>query len=100
MLAVRELMGLEPVGGFYVPLSGKDPRPRGVVESGWEDQVGAGIVDRDIQERTVIDALLDSAREQVVALADEMRSGKLEPCPDTCSFRGKCSYPAICRTEQ
>jgi ATP-dependent helicase/DNAse subunit B len=100
MIAVRDLMGLEPVGGFYVPLSGKDPRPRGVVESGWQDDVGGAIVDNDVQERAVIDELLDSAREQVSALADEMRSGKLEPCPETCSFRGKCSYPAICRSEQ
>jgi ATP-dependent helicase/DNAse subunit B len=100
MIAVRELMGLEPVGGFYVPLAGQDGRPRGVIESTWKDEVGAGIVDNDVKEREDIDALLDSAREQVCALADEMRAGKLEPCPDTCSFRHECAYPAICRSEK
>ncbi len=30
MLAVRELLGLEPVGGLYQPLGGGDLRPRGV----------------------------------------------------------------------
>jgi hypothetical protein len=100
MIAVRDLMGLEPVAGFYVPLSGTDARPRGVVESGWRDDVGKGIVDNDVQERTAIDELLDAARDQVCALADEMRSGNIEPCPETCSFRGECAYPSICRSEK
>jgi ATP-dependent helicase/DNAse subunit B len=100
MLAVRELMQLEPVGGFYVPLAGNDARPRGVVESGYEDQVGAGVFDNDVKDRAEIDALLDDARAQVGALAAEMRGGALSPCPDTCSFRGGCSYPSICRSEK
>ena len=100
MIAVRELLGLEPVGGFYVPLAGQDGRPRGVVESHWRDAAGAGILDNDVKERDEIDAMLDSAREQVCALADEMRAGRLEPCPETCSFRHECSYPAICRSEK
>lgn len=100
MLAVRELMGLEPVGGFYVPLAGQDARPRGVIDSDWSDEVGAGVFDNDVKDAGAIDALLDSAREQVCVLADEMRAGRLEPCPDTCSFRHECSYPAICRSEK
>jgi ATP-dependent helicase/DNAse subunit B len=100
MIAVRELLGLEPVGGFYVPLAGQDGRPRGVVDSHWRDAIGGGILDNDVKEREEIDAMLDSAREQVCALADEMRAGRLEPCPETCSFRHECSYPAICRSEK
>ena len=38
MLAVRELLGLEPVGGVYQPLRGDDLRARGVVR----DDVDAG----------------------------------------------------------
>ena len=30
MLVVRELLGLEPVGGFYQPLRGSDLRARGM----------------------------------------------------------------------
>jgi ATP-dependent helicase/DNAse subunit B len=100
MLAVRELMDLDPVGGFYVPLAGADARPRGVIEAGYEDAVGAGVYDNDVLAREDIDALLDDARAQVVALAAEMRDGAVRPCPDTCSFRGGCSYPSICRSEK
>ena len=100
MIAVRELMGLRPVGGFYVPLAGSDGRPRGAVEKGYEDAVGVGVVDNDVLERDAIDELLDSAREQVGAIAGEMRDGRLKPCPDTCSFRGGCTYPSICRSEK
>jgi len=102
MIAVRELLDLEPVGGFYVPLAARKTReavPRGVVAKGWEDDVDPAAFDNDVKEREEIDALLDSAREQVVALATEMKSGAVKPCPDTCSFRGKCTYPSICRTE-
>ena len=28
-----------------------------------------------------------------------MRAGRLGPCPDSCAYRGGCSYPSICRVE-
>jgi ATP-dependent helicase/DNAse subunit B len=103
MIAVRELLDLEPVGGFYVPLApGKKERDgvaRGVVQAGWDDAVDPARFDNDVKERDEIDELLASAREQVVALAGEMKSGAIKPCPDTCSFRGGCTYPSICRSE-
>jgi ATP-dependent helicase/DNAse subunit B len=103
MIAVRDLLGLEPVGGFYVPLAGRgrDAQPRGVVQRGWEADVDARTFDNDVKDGDEIEALLDSAREQVVALAAEMRGGAIKPCPDTCSFGNKgCAYPSICRSEK
>jgi ATP-dependent helicase/DNAse subunit B len=97
MIAVRELLGLRPVAGFYVPLSGKDPRPRGVFLKGAD--VGGGLVDNDGIEQDELDSLLDSVRDEVSSLAGEMHSGALRPCPDTCSSRGGCRYPSICRSE-
>jgi ATP-dependent helicase/DNAse subunit B len=99
MIAVRELLDLKPVAGFYVPLSGQNPRPRGVVQAGLEADVGAGIVKQDVKDPDEIEELLDGARRQVGELAREMRTGVLRPCPDTCSFRGGCTYPSICRAE-
>jgi ATP-dependent helicase/DNAse subunit B len=102
MIAVRELLGLEPVAGFYVPLAAHKPReavPRGVVERSWRDDVDPAAFDNDLRDREEIDALLASARDGVVALADEMKGGAIRPCPDTCSFWGGCTYPSICRIE-
>jgi ATP-dependent helicase/DNAse subunit B len=99
MIAVRELLGLKPVGGFYVPLSGKDGRPRGVFLNDVAGDVGGGLVPTDGKDDDEIEALLESARATVGDLASEMRSGEVRPCPDTCAFRGGCRYPSICRSE-
>jgi hypothetical protein len=39
------------------------------------------------------------ALELVGETAGAMRAGRLEACPDSCAYRGGCSYPSICRTE-
>ncbi len=94
MLVVRELLGLEPVGGFYQPLGGGDLRPRGAFLDG--AGVGGSVVANDARDREELDELLEDARARAVALAVRLREGELEPCPTTCSRDG-CRYPGICR---
>jgi ATP-dependent helicase/DNAse subunit B len=94
MLVVRELLGLDPVAGFYQPLGGGDLRARGVFLEGAE--VGGSVVANDARDRKELDELLEDARERAVALAVRLRRGELEPCPVTCSRDG-CRYPGICR---
>ena len=94
MLVVRELLGLDPVAGFYQPLGGGDLRPRGAFLEG--AGVGGSVVANDARGREELDGLLEDARERAVALAVRLRRGELEPCPTTCSRDG-CRYPGICR---
>jgi ATP-dependent helicase/DNAse subunit B len=94
MLAVRELMGLEPVAGLYQPLGGDDFRSRGVFLEG--AAVGASVVGTDSRSADDLREVLDDARARAVSLAARLRAGDLEPCPDTCSRDG-CKYPGICR---
>ncbi len=94
MLAVRELLGLEPVAGFYQPLGGGDLRARGVFLEG--AGVGGSVVANDARDRDELDELLEDARARSVALAARLRAGELEPCPTHCSRDG-CRYPGICR---
>ncbi len=94
MIAVRELLGLEPVGGFYQPLGGGDLRARGVFLR--DGAPGDRLVANDGREPEELQGLLDDARARAVALAARLRAGSLEPCPSTCSRDG-CSYPGICR---
>ena len=42
MIAVRELLGLEPVAGLYQPLTGNDLRARGVFLAGCRGRHPAG----------------------------------------------------------
>ena len=69
------------------------------MRAGVEGDVGVGVFKEDVKEPDEIDELLDGARRQVGELAREMKTGVLRPCPDTCSFRGGCTYPSICRAE-
>jgi ATP-dependent helicase/DNAse subunit B len=94
MLAVKELMGLEPVAGLYQPLGGEDFRARGVFLQ--DAAVGASVVGTDARSSDELQEILDDARERATALAARLRSGEIEPCPDTCSRDG-CKYPGICR---
>jgi ATP-dependent helicase/DNAse subunit B len=96
MLAVRELLGLEPVAGFYQPLGGGDLRPRGVFLSG--APVGTRALGNDSRDPAELDAVLRDAEERAVALAKQLRTGELTPCPETCSRDG-CRYPGICRSQ-
>jgi ATP-dependent helicase/DNAse subunit B len=94
MLVVRELLGLNPVAGFYQPLGGGDLRPRGVFLDG--AGVGGSVVGNDARDQAELDEVLEDARIRAVALAERLREGELEPCPTTCSRDG-CRYPGICR---
>jgi len=97
MLAVRQLMGLEPVGGLYQPLGGSELRPRGIFVK--DVCLGERLVANDGREPEELQDELQAAAERAVELALTLRSGRIEPCPQTCSRDG-CAYPGICRTER
>ncbi len=96
MLAVRDLMGLEPVAGLYQPLGGRDLRARGIYLGG--APVGAQLVANDARDPDELAADLSDAAERAVTLAARLREGRLEPSPSTCSRDG-CRYPGICRSQ-
>jgi ATP-dependent helicase/DNAse subunit B len=100
MLAVRDVLGLRPVGGVYQPLKGRDRRPRGAVLKELEAELGDGYVSTDLVDGDELERELDAARDRLVELAGRMRSGELRPCPETCAWNGGCSYPSICRIER
>jgi ATP-dependent helicase/DNAse subunit B len=101
MLAVRELLELQPAGGVYVPLRGKDRRPRGVVLDELREELGDSFVDTDRASAEEIEHQLELARQRAIELAGGLRSGQVRPCPSTCSWNNSgCSYPSICRVER
>ncbi len=96
MLVVRELLGREPVAGFYQPLRGEDLRGRGLFVKG--AGVGTSVFASDGRAPEELSAELDDAAERAVSLAAALRAGVLDPCPQNCSRDG-CAYPAICRSQ-
>ena len=96
MLVVRELEHLDVIAGNYQPLRGDDLRARGV----FSDVVdgAAGFHASDMRSREALDEELAGAAARAVELAERLRAGDVEPCPQTCSRDG-CAYPAICRSQ-
>lgn len=96
MRAAEDLLGLKVVGGMYQPLGGVDLRARGILDgdSGLElgcvrnDVVGAGELEEIVAEAI---ALARDAAARAV-------TGAIDARPATCSYTGRCAYPAICRS--
>jgi ATP-dependent helicase/DNAse subunit B len=97
MLAVRELLRLEPVAGLYVALASENG-PRGLALDEAADDIGA-VSGNDRKPSEEFEAQLGAARERVGELAGRMRAGDVRPCPETCAWNGGCTYPSICREE-
>jgi ATP-dependent helicase/DNAse subunit B len=95
MVAVRSVLGLEPVGGLYQPLGGTEARPRGAVLRDADPGLATFATDRvdDAQLDDLLSECLDAARRAVA----EIRQGALEPSPDSCAYVGGCAFPTICR---
>lgn len=99
MLAVGHLLDLEPVGGVYAPLRGKDLRPRGLLAAECREGLGSGYFNTDFRPSEEFDEQLGGVRERIAALITELRAGRIECRPDSCSSRGGCAHPSICRRD-
>jgi ATP-dependent helicase/DNAse subunit B len=94
MRACRDLLGLEPVGGFYQPVTGQDLRARGALA----EEVEAPCMKGDRYDRGALEAMIENAIGLARDAAAEAAAGELQARPQTCSVAGKgCMYPTICR---
>ncbi len=99
LLALPSLLDVEVDGGLYQPLSGQDPRPRGLLRAGADGDLDCVSADRAADDAE-FDAALAAARATAVEAIGELRAGRLTPRPATCGWRdGGCSHPSICRCE-
>jgi ATP-dependent helicase/DNAse subunit B len=100
MLAVQELLELEPAGGVYLPLADqKKGQPRGLLLDEVAGELGEGYAAKDLRTGDEVREELDRVRERVREIAGRIRGGDVRPCPETCAWNGGCSYPSICREE-
>jgi hypothetical protein len=95
MRAVRDLLGVSPVGGFYQPLAGRELAPRGVLDADADLQLDCVRTDRLDHES--FERLLEDCVSAARGAALQARAGALEPRPSTCAYGGGCAYPTICR---
>jgi ATP-dependent helicase/DNAse subunit B len=101
MIAVRDLMGLKPAGGVYVPLAGQERRPRGLLSRELEEELGSDFYDNDFKDPAELEQHLERARQTVCELVGRMRRGDVRPCPESCKWSSAgCQHPTICRHEE
>jgi RecB family exonuclease len=99
LLALREVLGREPVGGLYVSI--RKGAVRGIVDASQEDVLPAGLSRADRLEHDAFEAALERARAQAAERIELLRAGAIGHDP-----RGGrqgpicarfCGYAGICR---
>jgi ATP-dependent helicase/DNAse subunit B len=98
MLVLRDLVGLEPLGGLYRPLAGAR-RPRGLVR-GSETETLPGYVSSDYLDEDAFWGVVDSARTTATALAERIREGDVRHDPLGGDCPSWCDLWPMCRIER
>ena len=94
MLVLRDLIGLEPLGGVYRPLAG-DRRARGLLRSNAAEDL-PGFVKNDYVDDDAFWTQVEGARETARALAGRIRDGDVQhdprggECPSWCRLWSMC----------
>jgi len=90
MLVLRDLVGIEPLGGLYRPLAG-ERRARGLLRAEAKDDVLPGFVKNDYLDEDAFWAQVEGARELARGLAQRIREGDVRHDP-----KGTDGCPAWC----
>ncbi|HET8558541.1 MAG TPA: PD-(D/E)XK nuclease family protein, partial [Gaiellaceae bacterium] len=98
MLVLRDLVGLEPLGGLYRPLAGAR-KPRGLVR-GSEAETLPGYVSHDYLDEEAFWKLVESARETAARLAGRIREGDVRHDPLGGECPAWCDLWPMCRVER
>jgi ATP-dependent helicase/DNAse subunit B len=95
MLVLRDLVGMEPLGGLYRALAG-ERRARGLLRAEAEEDV-PGFAKRDYLDEDEFWAQTERAKEHAIRFVERIRSGDVQhdpkggfPCPTWCDLWAMC----------
>jgi ATP-dependent helicase/nuclease subunit B len=98
MLVLRDLVGIEPLGGLYRALSGERPA-RGLLRQEAKDDL-PGFSSKDYLDEEEFWGQVETARERAAALVGRIREGDVAhdpkggfPCPSWCELWPMCRVP-------
>ena len=93
-LAVRELLGLEPVGALYQPIGA--PTSARAASSATTSRAATSTATSSTRE--AFDAALEEARAIAARRPPPTCApARIRPAPTRCACSGGCAYPGICR---
>jgi ATP-dependent helicase/DNAse subunit B len=98
MLVLRDLVGLEPLGGLYRPLAGTR-RPRGLVRAS-EEETLPGYAKNDYLDEEAFWGVVDAAKETATALAGRIQEGDVHHDPRGGDCPAWCDLWPMCRVER
>ena len=97
MLVLRDLVGIEPLGGLYRPLAG-ERRARGLLRAEAKDDALPGFAKNDYLDEEAFWGQVESARELARGFAGRIRDGRRPPrpegggrCPDVVRSLARCA---------
>ncbi len=95
MLVLRDLVGIEPLGGLYRALAG-ERQARGLLRAEAEEDV-PGFARKDYLDEEAFWAQTERAKEHAVHFVERIRSGEVRhdpkggfPCPTWCDLWSMC----------
>jgi ATP-dependent helicase/DNAse subunit B len=99
MLVLRDLVGIEPLGGVYRPLAG-DRKARGLLRAEAREEAIPGYATRDYLDEDSFWAQVDGARETARRLAGRIRGGDVHHDPRGDACPSWCDLWPMCRVER
>ncbi|MGI8975080.1 MAG: PD-(D/E)XK nuclease family protein [Gaiella sp.] len=97
LLVLRDQLGLEPMGGLYVPLGG-GRKPRGLLLGG--DERVPGYAAADYLDPDAFAAEIDHARDHAIELVGRIREGDIRHDPRGGQCPAWCDLWRMCRIER
>jgi ATP-dependent helicase/DNAse subunit B len=95
MLVLRDLVGIEPLGGLYRPLAG-ERKPRGLLRASAKEEL-PGYTRTDYLDDEEFWARLETARADARTLAQRVRQGDVRHDPRGGSCPSWCDLWRVCR---
>jgi RecB family exonuclease len=99
MLVLRDLIGIEPLGGVYRPLAG-ERRARGLLRAEAKDEGLPGFVKTDYLDEEAFWAQVEGAKETARGLAERIKAGDLRHDPKGGECPSWCDLWPMCRVRR
>jgi ATP-dependent helicase/DNAse subunit B len=99
MLVLRDLVGIEPLGGLYRPLSG-ERKARGLLRAEARGDGVPGFTKNDYLEEDEFWSQVERSRELAVGIADRVRSGDIRHDPKGGDCPTWCELWTMCRVKR
>jgi hypothetical protein len=99
MLVLRDLVGIEPLGGIYRPLSG-ERKPRGLLRAEEREEGVPGFAKNDYLDEAAFWSQVERARELAVGIADRIRKGDVRHDPKSGDCPTWCELWPMCRVRR